>query len=75
MPTTILEKVLPLWSGTAPTVECPSCDMAMNVAVETCPNCDVDVAIECRDCGNTVETETETCPVCECSEYETFLLE
>lgn len=75
MAITILEKVLPIWSEASPTVECPSCDMVINVAVGTCPNCGVDVAIECRACGNTIETETSTCPVCEGSEYETFLLE
>lgn len=75
MPTAILEKVFPLWSETAPTVECPACETAMNVTVETCPNCNADVTVECRACGNTIETETEACPVCGDTEYETFLLE
>ncbi len=72
---TILKKVLLPWSEASPTVECPSCSTAINVAVETCPNCSSDVAIECRACGNTIETKTKTCPVCRGTEYETFLLE
>jgi anaerobic ribonucleoside-triphosphate reductase len=75
MAITILEKMLPLWSGTSPTVECPSCSTAINVPAETCPNCGSDVAIECRACGNTIEREMSTCSVCEGAEYEVFLLE
>ncbi|WP_394327124.1 double zinc ribbon domain-containing protein [Halopenitus persicus] len=67
--------MLPFWSRKSPSVECPSCDTTINVALETCPYCRSAVAIECRRCGNTIETETNTCPDCGGTEYETFLFE
>jgi len=72
---TFLEKVLHPLSPSTPTIECPACDVPMNVALKTCPQCEATVTVECRVCGNTIETETEACPACKSTEYEAFLLD
>lgn len=70
-----LNKILPSWPGSPPTVQCPACETAIRITTGACPACGAKIAIECRDCGNTIETETEACPDCGCSDYVTFLIE
>lgn len=70
-----IDKILPSWPGSPPTVRCPSCEMAIRITTGDCPACGAKIAIECRDCGNTIETQTEACPDCGCSDYVIFLLE
>ena len=70
-----INKILPSWPGSPPTVHCPSCQTVIRITTGDCPACGAHIAIECRDCGNTIETETDACPDCESSNYVTFLLE
>ena len=70
-----INKILPSWPESPPTVQCPLCETEIRITTGDCPACGAEIAIECRNCGNTIETETDACHVCGCSDYVTFLLE
>ena len=70
-----INRILPSWPGSPPTVRCPSCQTAIRITTGDCSICGNEIAIECRDCGKTIETEIDVCPECGSREYVTYLLE
>lgn len=70
-----INRILPSWPGSPPTVQCPSCETGIRIPSGDCPICGAGIAIECRDCGRTIETEIDVCPDCGGRDYTTFLLE